>query len=258
MNRAAVASVLLLVAAVGGLWLFGRPAGGAKPLVVAAAAATRPALDPAAAAFTRATGRAVEVRYGGSGDLLAQLRAPGAAPAADVYVPIDESYTREARADGTIEDRTFPVGTLRGLVMLAPGNPKQLAAWADLARPGVRLAVPGAGAGIGKLAREHLGRGGRWEAVRPNVVDTGNVTEAANACQVGAADAAVVWDVVAAMPAYRGHGRLPGDELAGLTARAEAGVVARAADPAAARALAAFLADPAGGRGFFRAAGFGE
>lgn len=255
MTRTAVASAVVLVAAVVALRFWARP-GGDPPLVVAAAAATRPALEPAAADFTRRTGRAVELRFGGSGDLLAQLRAPGGGRA-DLFLPIDESYTREARAAGVTDGPTHPVGSFRAAVLVAPGNPKGVRAWADLARPGVRVAVPAAGAGIGKLARDHLQATGRWDAIRAGVVDTGNVTDAANACRTGGVEAAIVWREVAAQPAYAGQEWFTPDELAGVTATAEVAVVAGAADPAAARALAAFLADPDGGRRHFRAAGFG-
>jgi molybdate transport system substrate-binding protein len=254
MTRTAVASAVVLVAAVAGLRFWARP-GGDPPLVVAAAAATRPALEPAAADFTRRTGRAVELRFGGSGDLLAQLRTPGGR--ADLYLPIDESYTREARAAGVIDGAAYPVGSFRAAVLVAPGNPKGVRAWGDLARPGVRVAVPAAGAGVGKLARDHLQATGRWDAMSAGVVETGNVTDAANACRTGGVDAAIVWREVAAQPAYAGQEWFAPAELAGVAATAEVAVVAGAADPAAARALAAFLADPDGGLRHFRAAGFG-
>ncbi|HEX4608826.1 MAG TPA: extracellular solute-binding protein, partial [Urbifossiella sp.] len=132
----------------------------------------------------------------------------------------------------------------------------RLAAWDDLLKPDVRVAVPNPAAAVGKLARDHLERTHRWAALRPRAVDTGTVTEAANAARTGAADAAVVWDAVAAGPHYQGQQVLDLPELHGVEGRIEVAVLTQSADPAAARAFAAFLADPVAGLGHFRAAGF--
>jgi ABC-type molybdate transport system substrate-binding protein len=119
----------------------------------------------------------------------------------------------------------------------------------------VTVAVPNPGAAVGKLAREHLTRTRRWAALEPRVVDTGTVTEAANATKVGSADAAVVWDAVASAPAYRGQQILALPELEGVTGRIEIAVLAQSRDPEAARAFARYRTDPDRGQTHFRAAG---
>jgi ABC-type molybdate transport system substrate-binding protein len=86
------------------------------------------------------------------------------------------------------------------------------------------------------------------------VVETGTVTEAANAAKLGSVDAAVVWDAVAA--GYPGQTVLAPPELAGVTGRVVVAVLSQSADPAAAVRFARYLADPDRGLKTFRAAGF--
>ena len=186
------------------------------PLIVYAAPTSRLPLEAIAEDYERETGQHVELRFGPSEDVLTKVRFPAAGEPADLFIPADDSYIREARDLGLLAD-TFPIARTQAVLLLAKGNPKGIAAWADLLRDGVKVAVPNPGAAVGKLAREHLVATGRWEALKPHVADTGNVTEAANATKVGSADAAIVWDAVANAAAYQGQVVLTVPELEGVT-----------------------------------------
>jgi molybdenum ABC transporter molybdate-binding protein len=252
---AAVGSLLALALIVGVLAWRGRPdaSHAGRPLVVYAAAAVRVPLERVARDFEAETGRRVELRFGASEDILTKAGLVNPADPADLFLPADDSYVRAAANRGLVGER-FPFAAMKAVVLLAPGNPKGLAAWPDLLRDGVRVAVANPAAAVGKLTRDHLAATGRWAALASRVIDTGTVTEAANAAKVGSVDAAVVWDAVAAN--YPGQVVLHLPELAGVTARLEVAVLNQSADADADRRFARYLADPAHGLPTFRAAGF--
>lgn len=252
---AAGASLIALAGLLAGLWWRERPVAPERPLIVYAAPTSRLPLEAIAADYERETGRAVELRFGPSEDILTKVRFPAAGEPADLFVPADDSYVRQARELGLVTD-AVRIADIRAVVLLAKGNPKNLAVWADLLRDGVKVAVPNPGAAVGKIAREHLVATGRWRALAPRAVDTGSVTEAANAARLGSVDAAIVWDAVAAAPAYRGQTVLTPPELEGVTGRIEMAVLAQSLEPGAARALADHIADPARGLKRFREHGF--
>lgn len=250
----AVASLVILVLLGAGLWWRERPSRpDARPLVVYAAPAVRVPLEAVARDFEAETGRGVELRFGPSEDVLTKAGIVNPADPADVFLPADDSFVRLARERGLVGDGVS-IATMRVVVLTAPGNPKGLAAWPDLLRDGVRVAVPNPGAAVGKVAREHLTAKGKWAALARRAIDTGTVTEAANAAKVGSVDAAVVWDAVAVN--YKEQAVLDLPELAGATSRVEVAVLNQSADPDAAARLVRFLAAPDRGLAAFRAAGF--
>lgn len=252
----AVASLVALALLVAGLWwreYRARPSSGERPLVVYAAPAVRGPLEALTRDFEAETGRGVELRFGPSEDILTKAGMVNPADPADVFLPADDSYVRLARERGLVGE-SVPIATMRVVVLTAPGNPKGLAAWTDLLRDGVRVAVPNPGAAVGKVAREHLAAKGKWAALSRRAIDTGTVTEAANAAKVGSVDAAVVWDAVAV--GYKGQTVLDLPELTGATGRVEVAALNQSVDANSAARLVRFLAAPDRGLAAFRAAGF--
>jgi molybdate transport system substrate-binding protein len=225
---------------------------GPRSLIVYAAPAVRVPLERIAEDYEAETGRRVELRFGPSETILTQAGMANPAAPADLFLPADSSYVEAARNRGMITD-AFPIATMGIVVLTAPGNPKKIATWNDLLRGGMKVAVPNAGAAVGKVARDHLAKIGKWDALVPRVVDTGTVTEAANAAKLGAVDAAVVWDAVAL--GYAGQTPLALPEFEGVAARVDLAILKQSADPAAARALADFIAGEKGIRRF-RDAGY--
>jgi molybdate transport system substrate-binding protein len=223
-----------------------------RPLVVYCAAALKPVMQAIAADYEQVTGGRVLFRFGNSGEILANaaLHRDG-----DLFLPADDGFVRLAEDRGLIGER-FPLARMRAVVVTRPGNPRNVARLDDLLDPGLKLgqANPDAAA-IGKVTRDHLRTLGRWGALRANTkVLHGTVTDALTAVQIGATDAAVVWDVVAASDPSLAVVRVP--ELDGATARVELAVLKSSSDPEAARRFARFVRDPDRGGRHFRAAGF--
>jgi molybdate transport system substrate-binding protein len=254
----ASASVVAFVGLVAALWWrerYERAEPLEPPLVVYAAPAGRLPLEAIRAAYEGETGRFVDIRYEPSEVLLEKVRLVHPTEPGDVFIPADDSYVKRARDEGLVAE-SVPVARMRAVLLTAKGNPKGLARWDDLLAAGVRVAVPNPSAAVGKLARDHLARTGRWNALQPHAVGALSVTDAANAARAGGVDAAIVWDGVANGPNYSGQAVLVLPELAGVTGRVEAAVLRQSRDPAAARRFAAYAGASDRGLAHFRAAGF--
>ena len=227
--------------------------GRSPAVVVFCAAALRPAMEATAAGFTRDTGRAVEFRFGNSETMLAQAGRPGDG---DLFAPADDSYVRLAEERGLVAS-TRPLARMRAVVLAAPGNPYHVRTLDDLTGGSLRVAqATPDGAAVGKVTRDHLRATGRWDALAGRTtVYVGTVTDAANAVQVGAVDAAVVWDAVAFQYPKLATVRLP--ELDGAVGRVAVAVLKGGPSGADAERFADYAAGP-GGKAAFGANGFGE
>ncbi|MCE9567840.1 MAG: molybdate ABC transporter substrate-binding protein [Planctomycetes bacterium] len=248
----AVGSLLLLGLFAAGLFWRERqhrPTPANQPLIVYAAPTSRLPLELIATDYETETGQRVELRFGASEDILTKVRFPNATEPADLFIPADDSYIRQAREAGLAAE-SLPIARVHGVLLLAKTNPKGIATWADLLRDGVKVAVPNPAAAVGKLARNHLTKTGKWAALEPHAVDTGTVTEAANATKIGGVDAAIVWDAVAHAPAYKEQTVLTVPELDGVEGRVEMAVLNQTRDPEAARRFARYVA--ASDRGLVR------
>lgn len=181
-----VCSVLLAVNRPGGT-----PSG--TPLLVHVAAGLQEPITHIAAGFEQETGIPVRLNAGGSGALLPQIKLHGG----DVYIPADADYllplAPEIKGQETIT-------LFRPVVVVAAGNPKGIRSLDDLARPGVRLSMADPSAAIGNFIRRHLKLRGRWTALAPNIVVTKpTVNNVIEDVALGAADATIAWDTIAAL-----------------------------------------------------------
>jgi molybdate transport system substrate-binding protein len=125
--------------------------GGGRPdLKVSAAASLQTALAAYGDAFRDARAR---FSFAGSDELAAQIRA-GARP--DVYAAANAKLPGALHAEGLVE---APVAFARNRLALAvPAQGARVAGLADLARPGVTLAIGSPTVPIGSYTRSVLGR----------------------------------------------------------------------------------------------------
>jgi molybdenum ABC transporter molybdate-binding protein len=197
-----VAAVVLLV---GLLWL---STGGAtsrgKPaeLVLFCAAGLAKPVEEICTRYEQEYGTRVIINPAGSGTLLSQLRLTP--ERVDLFLAAEESFIDDARRKGLIAE-VLPVIRQQVTLAVSPGSRRKVSGWQDLLRDDVRLVVPNPElAAVGRAAKRALEPGGHWAALlsrrqRPGAQLSlvGTVTEAAQAVKIGAADAAVVWDVTA-------------------------------------------------------------
>ena len=235
-----------------GLYLHGRPKA-QRPIIIYCAAALRLPLEAIAKDYQASTGQPVELSYGASEEMLSLAALANPNNPGDLFLPADESYIRMAQERDLVAEK-FPLATMHAVVLVAPGNPKHLAEWADLLKPDVKVAIPARTAAVGRLTRDQLRESGRWRPLEARVIDTGTVTEAANAARLGSADAGIVWDAVAA--AYPKLQVLNPPELAAIVANVEIATLKQSSDLETARHFVRFLTNPAQGLVRLRQAGF--
>lgn len=213
----------------------------AEPLVLYCAAGAKPPIEAAVRRFSEELGSGVRIEYGGSGSLLARIVA---APQGDLYLAADDSFLQQAR-DKQLVDETLPLAVQQCVIGVPRGNPKQIAALADLLREDVRvgLATPDAAA-VGQVARTIAQVTGHWERLEQAVTERGvfkpTVTDLANDLKLGTIDAALIWDSTVAN--YPELEAVAIDHIANAPQRMTLSVLKCSQQPTAALRLARYLA----------------
>jgi molybdate transport system substrate-binding protein len=246
-------SLVALAVLVALLYLESRPANGVEgraPVRIYCAASLRPVMEAVSAEYLRETGERVEMEYGDSGRLLGQVEIR---PDVDLFLPADDSYVRLAEEKSLIA-QSIPLCRMQAVLLCRPG--KDVASLADLLTPGLRLGIANPDrAAIGKVVRDHLVRQGKWEALAARIdVQHFNVSEAANAVELGSRDATFAWDVVALNYPNLVTVRLP--ELEGAIGRVELAILRGSPNPDAAARFARYVASSDRGLSLLRKSGF--
>ena len=171
---------------------------GKTPLLCHVGGTMRPVLERLSLAYRQEGGQPVEITSAGSGELLAniELQAEG-----DLYVShdpfLDIIMHRGLAVDG------WTIGELRPVIIVQEGNPKRIQSLQDLTRRDVVLALTDfklstlgrmlptiwghAGMDLARLARDK------------NIVIHRSGSYVANLVAMNNADAALVWEAVAAL-----------------------------------------------------------
>lgn len=175
-----------------------KPADAGSTLVAYVGAASKPPTEAAARLFEQATGTKVELVFGGSGYVLAQMKL---ARKGDIYFPGSSDYMEQAKRDGDV----FPE-TERVLVYLVPainvqkGNPHGIRSLQDLTRPGLKVAIANPeGVCVGAYAVEIVEREFTPQQradFRRNLINyTESCEKTATAISLRMADAVLGWSV---------------------------------------------------------------
>ncbi len=214
------------------------------PLLVHCAAGLRMPVEELAQQFRTETGIEVQLQFGGSQQLLAGITVT---KRGDLFIPSDDSYLVAAEERGDVAE-TLPLARMNLTVAVQKGNPKQIAALADLLRADVRIALPNPDtAASGKLARAALAAS--WEPLAQKaIVMKPTVNEIANDLKLGVVDAGIVFDAVASQ--YPELETVPIPELENIRANVTAGVLTASTQPANALRFARFLATDRGAKVF--------
>jgi molybdate transport system substrate-binding protein len=225
------------------------------PLTVFAAASLKNVLDEEGAAFAAAGGPPVRFSYGASSAMARQIEQ--GAPA-DVFLSADVDWMDYVAAKGLIAPGSRRNLLTNRLALVAPArSPVKLKVARDMpigrALGGGRLAIAAPEVPAGRYGRAALASLGVWPQVRDRLAPAENVRAALLFVSRGEAPLGIVYDTDARVD--------PGVRIVGLFPEAShprivypAAVLARSANPAAARFLA-FLRSPRG-RAIFQKYGF--
>lgn len=225
----------------------------APSLTVLCAASLRGPMEVAARRYQQQTGVAIQIQYGGSNTLLGQLAF---ARHADLFLPADELYLQLADRRGLVAT-TQPLVRMSPVVAVPRGEGGRVRGVEDLATLRLALGNPDQTA-VGAATHVLLQRAGVWRAVDEQVRRRGvykpAVGEVASDVALGAVDAGIVWDAVAAQHPGLEAIRLP--ELDGGATRVVAGRLTTSQTPIAADRFLVYLADPKRGLAAFFERGF--
>jgi molybdate transport system substrate-binding protein len=164
-------------------------------LVVLCGSSFIPPTETLLAEFKARSGVEAIFTTGGSEDLLPNVKAKSLG---DIFITHDPylDYTKEA---GSWSDHA-DVGFLAPVLAVAKGNPKKLASFDDLARPGLKVAISDPRyTTCGQMLEKLLDKKKIREAVMKNVENRLLKGHSAlgNLVKTGAVDAAVLWNGVA-------------------------------------------------------------
>jgi len=246
------ALLLLLAAFLGGVAVYQRrsaPQAGTTTLTVYCAAGLKKPVEAAAAQYRQEAGVEVRLQFGGSGTLLSSLRV---AKQGDVYIAADDGSVADARKADLVRE-VLPVAVQRPVIAVRPGNPKSIRAVSDLLRDDVKVALANPeAASISRVSRAALGE--TWEKLAAHAaVMKQTVSEIASDLNLGAVDAAIIWDSTVTQFKLEA---IPVPELAERQEKASACVLSFSAQPAAALRFARYLAAPEKGGAVFKSNGF--
>ena len=192
-----IAAIAVVLAGVFAAW---RPLApqeeGPPKLLLYCGAALRPPVEEAIELFQRRTGVRVEADYGASNLLLGRLKI---SRRGDVFLPGDAFYVSEAEAEGLVAE-SKDVAWFVPVIMVPKGNPRGIETVADLAAPGVRLALADErAAAIGRITPDIFRANGvPLDDVERNTAFTGvTAPELAQAVALGHVDATIIWRPVA-------------------------------------------------------------
>ncbi len=162
----------------------------AETLTIFVGAGLRQPMDRLVQTFEDRTGHRVFIEYGGSGQLLARIQATGKG---DLYIPGALFYIERLEKAGKI--RSFrPMVQHTPVIGVNANQAGRITAFADLAKPGIRLAMgdPKAMA-FGRTALAICEKSGRKESIDKNVVVYGaTVKQLAMYVTQGVVDAAII------------------------------------------------------------------
>jgi molybdate transport system substrate-binding protein len=183
-----------------------RTAAESARVIIAAASDLNPVLSEIARDFEAETGHSVQITYGASGSLFAQIQ--NGAPF-DVFLSANLRYPRELIAAGHAEQELLAVFAVGKLVLWVPrDSPLDLNVGLDaLIKAGRVVIANPQHAPYGAAAAQALERSGLYKQLQPRLVLAENVAQAAQFVHSGNADAGLISLATAMSPEMRGTGR---------------------------------------------------
>ena len=140
-----------------------------KTIMAFCGSASKPAMEDAAKTFQEKTGIKVELNFGGSGNMLSQMKM---SKQGDLYIPGSPDYMAMAERDGVVYPETVKkIAYLVPAIDVQKGNPKNIRSLDDLAREGISVGICAPeSCCVGLYAVEILEYNNLTGKVKPNIV----------------------------------------------------------------------------------------
>ena len=169
-----------------------------EKLLVFAGAASKPPTEEVAAQYEKKTGVKVDLVFGGSGYVLAQMKL---SKQGDIYFPGSSDYMEIAKRDGNVfADTEKIIVYLVPAINVQKGNPHNIKKLIDLTKPGINVAIANPeGVCLGVYAVEIIEKeftADEKEAFKNNLMTIPVVVKTATAISLKQADAVIGWGVL--------------------------------------------------------------
>jgi molybdate transport system substrate-binding protein len=168
-----------------------------KSITVFAAANSKAAIEEAGSTFEEKTGIIVYLNFGGSGTLLSQMSL---SKSGDVYIPASPDYiTKAGSANVIYPDSEVRLAYLIPAILVQNDNPDNIKSLADLARPGLKIAISDPKTvPAGLYAYEIMDYNGLLKDIGNNIVTYGeNYDKTTSYVILKSVDASIGWDILA-------------------------------------------------------------
>lgn len=159
--------------------------------------ASKPPMDEINALFFQKQGIEVVAQYGGSGEMLSQMKMSGKG---DIYLPGSPDFMEAAEKQGLIDPATVRIiAYLIPAINVQRGNPKSIQTLKDLARNDVELVIANPQTVcVGLYAVEVFEAAKLSSLLRPKIKSYAeSCARTANIIALGGADAVMGWEVFA-------------------------------------------------------------
>ena len=162
-------------------------------LSVFAAAGAKPPVDEICQRFGEQCRIKVEVNYGGGGEVLSNMVL---SKSGDLYIAPEQRFMETAKEKGAVDPKTVrSIAYMIPVIAVKKDNPKNIITLADLARPGIRVAITRPETTLlGKYAPEIFRKAGLAEAIEKNLVTQAARPDSLLTMLVmGQVDAGIIW-----------------------------------------------------------------
>lgn len=169
-----------------------------EKLLIFAGAASKPATEEVIKEFKEKTGIHVDVVFGGSGFVLAQMKL---AKKGDLYFPGSSDFMEKAKKEGLVfPDSEKVIVYLIPAINVQKGNPKRIYSLKDLTKDGIRIAIANPElVCVGTYAVEIIEKNlnpSEKRAFKKNLINyTESCEKTANVISLKAVDAVLGWRV---------------------------------------------------------------
>ncbi len=166
-----------------------------KTITAFCGSASKPAMEEAAKVFEERTGIKVYLNFSGSGTMLSQMKL---SRSGDLYIPGSPDYMAMAEQDGVVEPNSVKIiSYLIPAILVQYGNPKNIQALSDLAKPGIEVGIADPeSVSIGLYAYEILEYNNLLPEVGENIITYGeSYSKIVSLIALKAVDAILGWRV---------------------------------------------------------------
>jgi molybdate transport system substrate-binding protein len=167
----------------------------AETLTAFIGSATKPAMEEINKSFTKKYGVEILAHYGGSGNILSQLRLSGTG---DIYLSGSPDFMEKAKKEGVVDPASIRiVAYLIPVINVQKGNPKNITCLQDLKDQNVQLLIANPRVVcVGLYAVEIFEANNLSSELKPRILSyTESCARTANIIAIGGADAVIGWRV---------------------------------------------------------------